>query len=383
MKLPREVSIHESAALISGKVQAESDVKVHSVCFTPMDATEGEVVFLFDPKLVDRLDKCNASIKIIPTGTKCDTPCIFVDRPLLAVQRVLSFFQGKRYYPEKGVHPSAFVDPSCELGKDVAIGPLVVIGPNTKIGDNSIIMASCVIGGQVEIGEGCLLYPGCLVADHVKIRNRVILQQGAVLGSDGFAYVTEKESNLERRMRGDTNLAQESNPHLKIPQIGTVIVEDDVEIGSCSTIDRATMGATVIGRGSKIDNQVMIAHNCKLGEEVLVVAQVAIAGSCNIGDRVIVAGQAGIADHLKVGNDVIVQALAGVMRDIEPGAVMCGVPAVPARNFMDTFAHLRRLPKMADEVRKMKKEIAELKAMLADKQLAAASSESGHGHDKN
>lgn len=374
MKLPKEVGINEIAMLVGGKVQSDRDVKVHSVSFSPLEAKEGEVVFLFAGKILNKVDECQASIKIIPTGTKCSTPCIFVDRPLLAVQKVLSFFQPKRYYPEPGIHPSAIVDPSCELGKDVAIGPYVVVGPKTKIGDKTRIMAACVIGGQVEIGEGCLLYPGCLIADHIKIRNRVILQQGAVLGSDGFAYVTEKESNLERRLKRDFNLRDESNPHLKIPQIGTVILEDDVEVGSCTTIDRATMGATVIGRGTKIDNQVMIAHNCKIGQEVLIVAQVAVAGSCTIGDRTVLAGQAGMADHLTVGKDVILQGKAGAMKDIEDGAVMVGVPCVPHSEYMRQLVLIKKLPQLADEVKKMRKEIEELQASLKKAQLVGSGS---------
>ncbi|MBX9723710.1 MAG: UDP-3-O-(3-hydroxymyristoyl)glucosamine N-acyltransferase, partial [Candidatus Obscuribacterales bacterium] len=308
-----------------------------------------------------------ASIKIIPTGTKCDTPCIYVDRPLLAVQKVLTFFQGKRYYPDKGIHPTAIVDPSCEIAKDACIGPYVVIGPRTTVGKKTRILAGCVIGGQVEIGDECLLNAGSLVADHVKIRNRVILQQGAVIGSDGFAYVTEKESNLERRMKGNFNLSDEKNPHLKIPQIGTVILEDDVEIGSCATIDRATMGATVIGRGSKIDNQVMIAHNCKIGQEVLMVAQVAVAGSCNIGDRAILAGQTGIVDHLNIEKDVIIQGKSGVMKDISAGAVMQGYPATTAKEFMVSAAHIKKLPKIVSDIRSMRKEIDELRALIQKK----------------
>lgn len=369
MKLPKEVSIHEIAMLIGGKVQSDQDVKVDRVCFSPLEAQPGEVVFLFGSKVLDKLDQINASIKIIPTGTKCSTPCIYVDRPLLAVQKVLTFFQPKRYFPETGVHPTAVIDPSAELGADVAIGPYVVIGPKTKIGSKTKIMASTVIGGQVEIGDNCLIYPGCLIADHIKIRNRVILQQGAVLGSDGFAYVTQKESNLERRMRGNWDLVDESNPHLKIPQIGTVILEDDVEVGSCTTIDRATMGATTIGRGSKIDNQVMIAHNCKIGEEVLVVAQVAIAGSCTVEDRAVIAGQAGVVDHLTVGKDAVVQGQAGVMRDVEPHDVVSGAPAQYVRDHMMQLAMMRRLPKMHDEIKKMRKQIDQLQEDLKKAEL--------------
>lgn len=365
MKLPKEVSIQEIAMLIGGNVQGPNDVKVSAVSLSPLKAQEGEVAFLFDSKLLNRLSECKASIVIIPTGTKCSTPCIHVDRPLLAIQKILTFFQPKRHFPEAGVHPTAVVDPSAELGKDVAIGPYVVIGPKAKIGDKTKIMAHSYIGGWVEIGDNCLLYPGCLVADYVKIGNRVILQQGAVLGSDGFAYVTANVSNMERRMSGNFDLVDESNPHLKIPQIGNVIVEDDVEIGSCATIDRATMGATVIGRGTKIDNLVMVAHNVRIGQEALVVSQVAIAGSCQLGDRVIVAGQAGLKDHIEVGKDAIIEGQAGVMRDVPAGGIVVGAPAIPHRDFMTQAVLLRKLPAIHNDLKLLKKQVQELELSLS------------------
>lgn len=376
MKLPKEVGIHEIAMLVGGKVQSDRNVKVSTVSFSPLEAKEGDVVFLFDGKILSKIDQCHASIKIIPTGTKCSTPCIYVDRPMLAVQKVLTFFQPKRYYPDKGIHPTAVIDPSAEIGRDVAIGPFVVIGPRTKVGDKTKIMAGCVIGGQVEIGQGCIFYPGCLIADHIKIRNRVILQQGAVIGSDGFAYVTEKESNLERRLKRNFNLVDESNPHLKIPQIGTVVLEDDVEVGSCTTIDRATMGATTVGRGTKIDNQVMVAHNCKIGQEVLIVAQVAVAGSCVIEDRVVLAGQVGMSDHLTIGKDSIMQGKSGAMRDVEPGSVVVGVPAMNHTEYMKQLALVKKLPNIYDDLKKLKKQVQELEASLSKAQLVVSGKES-------
>ena len=263
------------------------------------------------------------------------------------------------------MHATAIVDASCQLGKDVAIGPYAVIGPKTKIGDHSVIMAHCVIGGEVEIGQNCMIHAACLIADYVKIGNKVILQQGAVLGSDGFAYVTAEPSNMERRMAGNFDLSDASNPHLKIPQIGTVIIEDEVEIGSCTTIDRATMGATIIGRGSKIDNQVMIAHNVKIGQEALIVAQVAVAGSCTIGDRAILAGQASVKDHIDIGKDAIVSGTSGVMRDVGVGDVVTGTPAIAHREFMTQVVLLRKLPRMYDDMKAMKKRIDELEQWLS------------------
>lgn len=371
MKLPREFNIQEIAHVVGGKVQGPPDTKVSAVAMSPLRAQPGDIAFVFDAKLLARLSECQASIVVVPTGTDCKLPCIYVERPMVAIQKVLQAVQPKRYLPERGVHPSAVVDPSAELGADVAIGPFVVIGPLTKVGARTVIMAGSVIGGQVKVGEDCHFWPGVLVADYVQIGNRVVLQQGAVLGSDGFSYVTERISNMERRIAGDFNLVKESNPHLKVPQIGTVILEDDVEIGSCATIDRATMAATTIGRGTKIDNLVMVAHNCRIGQEALIVAHAAIAGSCVVGDRAIIAGQAGLVDHVSIADDVIVQGQAGVMKDLPEGAVVGGSPAVPAREFMTTAAMNRRMPKMQHDLRALKKRVEELEAALNERATVA------------
>jgi UDP-3-O-[3-hydroxymyristoyl] glucosamine N-acyltransferase len=189
------------------------------------------------------------------------------------------------------------------------------------------------------------------------------MQQGASIGSDGFGYVTQNMSNLEKRMAGRTDLSDEPNMPLKIPQIGTVIVEDDVEIGSYTTIDRATMGATTIGKGTKIDNLVMIAHNVRLGKEVLIVSQTGVAGSVVVGDRVVIAGHVGIKDHLNIGKDAIVEGKAGVMKDVGEQEVVVGSPALPAREFMSQYAVFRKGPQMYDELRALKKRVEELEKL--------------------
>jgi UDP-3-O-[3-hydroxymyristoyl] glucosamine N-acyltransferase len=289
---------------------------------------------------------------------------------MLALQKMLTAVAPRRFVPEPGIHPTAVVDPSCEIAPGAAIGALVVIGPGSKIGSGSKISAGCVIGAQVTIGENCLLHAGCLIADYVQIGNRVVLQQGASIGSDGFGYVTEKTSNLERRLSGNKDLSGEPNPHLKIPQIGTVIVEDDVEIGSNSTIDRATMGATIIGSGSKLDNLVMIAHNCRIGKETIIVSQSGLAGSTSLGDRVIVAGQVGVKDHIRIGDDAIIEAQSGVMRDVAEAEVVCGSPAVPHMEFMTNVAMTRKGEQVYKEVRELKKKVAKLESLLLERQLA-------------
>ena len=367
MKLPMEMTLAQVAAIIGGRVQGPSDLKVSSVAPSPMSAKPGELAFIFEKDLLKRLNDCKAAAIIVPEGIQADRPLILVERPTLAIQRMLSAVPNRRYFPARGIHPTAIVDPTAELGVDVAIGPYVVIGPKTKIGARTIVMSSSVIGGDVTIGENCLVHPSCLIADGVVIGNRVILQQGANLGADGFGYVTERPSNMELKIAGKTEGFSDSpNPLLKIPQLGTVVVEDDCEIGSNTTIDRGTLGSTHIGTGCKIDNLVMIAHNCHIGREVIIVGQAAIGGSTKIGDRAVVAGNAGIKDHIDIGKDAIVSGMAGVMKDIESQEVHLGVPSQPIRELFTQLAHVKRLPKLAGDLRALQKRVTELEKLLQE-----------------
>ena len=369
MKLPAPMTLSQIAALIGGRVQGSEQLKVSNFAESPFNATEGDIALVTDKKLLKRLSDCKASAMIVPEGTQSDKPLILVKRPTLAIQKMLSAVKPNRFLPAIGVHPTAVVDPSAEIGDKVAIGPLVVIGPKSKIGARTTIMAGTVIGGAVQIGEDCLLHPGCLVADYVKLGNRVILQQGASLGSDGFGYVTERPSNMELRMAGSSELSDDANPLLKIPQIGTVILEDDVEIGANTTIDRATIGATRIGAGTKIDNLVMIAHNCTLGREVLVISHATIGGSASVGDRSVLAAHAGVKDHVKVGKDVIAEAYGALMKDVDDLGVQSGIPAMPVRDFWNVYAHTKKLPRLSDDFKALQKRVAQLEQLLLEKQL--------------
>ncbi len=365
MKLPGEMSLAQIAKMIDGEVQGPGDLKISSFSPSPMHATTGDIALVADQKLLKRLSVCKASALIVPAGSvsSLPLPLIFVQRPMLAVQRILTALNSKWFRPT-GIHPSAVIDPSAVLGDNVSVGPLVAIGPGTKIGARTTILAGTVIGGAVKIGEDCLLHQGCMVGDYVEIGHRVILQQGVSLGGDGFGYVTERPSNMELLKDGITEFSDEPNPLLKIPQIGTVIIHDDVEIGSNSAVDRATIGATVIGAGSKIDNLVQIAHNCQLGRENIIVAHVAIGGSTTLEDRVIVAGGAAIKDHMKIGKDAIVEGKAAVMKDIGERDVQIGIPAVNARQWFNEIAHIKKLPKLNEEFRALKKKVEELERQL-------------------
>lgn len=373
MKLPTKMTLEQVAAFVGGKVHGRSDVTVNSLCMSPLEGTEDQIAFFFDPKMVKLLGESKVGAAIVPTGVEKEFPdrnLVLVDRPKVALARVLKTLEPKRFFQEVGVHESAVVHPSCQLGKNVSIGALVAIGPNTKIGDNTKIMAGTIIGGEVQIGNDCLIHAGCLIADYIKLGNRVILQQGVSLGADGFGYTTERVSNMELRIAGSRDFSDEDNPLLKIPQIGTVVLEDDVEVGSNTTIDRATIGATIIGRGSKIDNLVMIGHNVKLGKECIVIANTTIGGSAVIGDRVVMAGSVCVKDQLKVGKDAILEGMAGVMKEVADGDVQVGVPATQYRKFYEQVVAVKKLPEFMVEFRKMQKRVAQMEQQLLEKQLS-------------
>jgi len=362
MNLPTPMTLAQIAAFVGGRVEGPPDLTVSGMSPSPHDASENDIALAFEKRYLKELDSFRAAALVVREGVQSKKPLVLVERPNLAIYKMLSALKPKLYVPENGVHPTAVIHPSALIDSSVAIGPYVVIGEKTKIGKKTTIMAGTIIGGEVEVGDDCIFHPGCLIADRVKIGHRVILQQGASIGSDGFGYVTEQVSNLELRLNGKSQFSNEPNPHLKIPQIGSVVIEDDVEIGSNSTIARATIGATTVGMGTKIDNLVMVAHNCRIGREVLLVAQVGIAGSCVVGNRAILAGQVGVADHVSIGDDAVLEGQAGVMKDVGAGEVQVGAPAMPVRDFFTARALERKLPKLFDEVRELKREIAQLKS---------------------
>ncbi len=372
MKLPTKMTLEQVAGFVGGRVHGKGDVTVTSLCMNPLEGTEDQIAFFFDPKMVELLGNSKVGAAIVPTGVEKQYPdrnLVLVDRPKLALARVLKTLEPKRFFQENNVHESAVVDSTAQLGKNVSIGALVVVGPNTKIGDNTKIVAGTVIGGEVQIGDDCLIHAGCLIADYVKVGNRVILQQGVSLGSDGFGYTTARPSNMELRIEGSRDFSDEDNALIKIPQIGTVVVEDDVEIGSNTTIDRATIGATTIGRGSKIDNLVMIGHNVRLGKECIIIANTTIGGSAVIGDRVVMAGAVCVKDQLKVGKDAILEGMAGVMKEVEDGDVQVGVPATQRRKFYETVVATRKLPDFMKEFKALQKRVSQMEQQLLERQL--------------
>lgn len=269
-----------------------------------------------------------------------------VDDPELAMAQVLALFAPPVPRPPIGVDPTARVAGSARLDPDVAIGPHVVVGANTRIGRGSVLHAGAFVGDDVALGEQCEIFPNVVIRERITIGSRVIIHAGSVLGTDGFGY------------RWD------GRQHQKVPQIGTVIIEDDVEIGSCVCIDRAKFSSTRVGRGTKIDNLVQVGHNVQIGPHCIIVGQAALAGSARLGIGVVLGGQTAVRDHVSIGDGAMAAACSAIAEDVDPKTVVSGTPALPHRQSLREQAALRRLPDLVVQVRKLQEQIAELRKQL-------------------
>ena len=372
-------TLEEIAKIIDGEI---NDLKfksltISSLAISPETSTKNDLVFVYDPKYLKNISNVKAKAIILPVETLHATslqeratslPVIWVSRPRLVLKKLLELFLEKKYFPLLGIHPMAVVDPSAKLGKSCSVGANVFIGPNCTIDENTVINSNSYIGANVVIGKNCLIYPNCTILDNSKIGNNVILHSGAVIGSDGYSYVTEEESNLEKAKKGDLNFNLDRQIQHKIPCIGFVVIEDDVEIGANTCVDVGTIGPTTIGAGTKVDNLVQIAHNCRIGKDCLIVGQVGFAGSVNVGDRVVVGGQVGFADNINIGNDVIFVARSGVHGTIPSNSVYMGMPAIPYQEYFKNEKTMRRLPKkqekLEEQIKLLEAKINELEKKL-------------------
>lgn len=340
------MKLSELARQIEGSFDGDGEIEIHGVSGI-REAGRGDVSFIANPRYAPEAAATGASAVIVAEdwSEACPAVLVRVKNPDAAFARAASLFYLPPTPPAPGVHPSAVIAKDVELGAGVSIGPLCVVECGARIGAGAVISAQCYIGCKAVIGENSFLYPQVSLRESVIIGARTIIHNGTVVGSDGFGYSVDKEGI-----------------RTKIPQIGVVEIGDDVEIGANVTIDRARFGKTKIGNGVKIDNLVQIAHNVVIGDHAVLVAQSAIAGSTHIGNKVIIAGQAGVAGHLSVGDGAVIGAKAAVTKDVEPGAYMIGVPAMPASKFKRTQAGIILLPKLKARIGELTERVRKLEA---------------------
>ena len=305
------------------------------------EAGEGQVTFLANPRYTPRVNTTRAAAVFLSeeAQTDRDIAILRVKDPYLAYTRALRIFHPEAEL-EPFVHPSAVIDPTARVAKRVAIGACVVIGRNAFIGDDVRIHPNVTVYDDVTIGRGSVIHSGVAIRERTVIGERVVIHNNSVIGCDGFGYAKDEDKRW-----------------LKIPQAGRVVIEDDVEIGAATTIDRASVGESRIGRGTKLDNLVQIGHSCTVGEDSLLCAQVGLAGSSHIGSRVILAGQAGVAGHLTIGDDVVLTAKSATSHDIPAGKVISGIPAFDNKDWLRSTAAFRRLGEIQRTVRELQRKI--------------------------
>lgn len=341
-----EFTAEQIASVIGGKIEGDKDAKVRTFAKIE-EGVEGAISFLSNPKYTHYIYDTKSSVVIVNEdveleGTIAPT-LIRVKNAYESIAQLLQIYEASK--PKKtGVSPQAYISPTAKLGKDCYVGPFACIGDGTVIGDGCQIYPHAVIGDNVKMGNNCILYPNTTVYQGCKIGNNVTLHAGSVIGADGFGF------------------APNADGYDKIPQIGIVTIEDNVEIGANTCVDRSTMGSTVIRKGVKLDNLVQVAHNVEIGENTVMSAQVGIAGSTKVGSWCMFGGQVGIAGHITIGDKTFLGAQSGVPGSLKGGEELIGTPPMNPRNYFKSQAIFRRLPDMYKELEALKKTIEELKS---------------------
>jgi UDP-3-O-[3-hydroxymyristoyl] glucosamine N-acyltransferase len=335
------VILRDLAARLGCELRGDGGIEVRRVAGID-EAGPGDLTFVSNARYSARLAATHASAVILSPGTETSLPSLVTPHPYLTFARAVAALHAQPR-PAPGVHPAAVVDPSARLGEDVHVGALVVVGARVRVGRGTVLHPQVVLYDDVTIGSDCVLHSGVHVREGCRLGDRVVVQNGAVIGSDGFGFAKDEEGRYE-----------------KIPQIGVVVVEDDVEIGANTAIDRAVLSETRIGRGTKLDNLVQVGHSVTIGPDTVLAGQVGIAGSTRIGSRVTLAGQVGVAGHLDVGDGVIATAQSGIPNDVEAGALVSGYPAIANRTWLKSSAVFARLPELQKRLRELERRVAEL-----------------------
>jgi UDP-3-O-[3-hydroxymyristoyl] glucosamine N-acyltransferase len=344
----REISVNELAARVGGRVRGDGHLLIGAVASLE-SAVKGEITFVEDGRLLDGASSSGASCIIVPEGApEINAACVIeARRPKLAFALIAQLLHPPKR-PGPAVHPTAVVAASASVDPSAYIGARVEIGERSRVGERAQVHTGAVIGENVRVGADCVIHANVVLYDDVTLGERVILHAGVVIGADGFGYVPDEE-----------------NFRHKFPQLGTVVIGDDVEVGAGTCIDRAALGETRIGRGTKIDNLVQIAHNVEIGERVVIAAQTGISGSTVIEDDVIIGGQVGMGDHARVESGAVVGSKAGILPGkIVRAGVWWGIPVQPLDEYKRLNAHMNRLPQMREELKELRRQLKELQEKI-------------------
>ena len=342
------MTLKELADRLQCRLEGNGGAEITGVA-TLESARPGDLTFFANPKYAALLKTTRASAVIAPEDAEgAVVPVLRTPDPYLAFARAVELFADP-WRPPPGVHPLALVEPGARIAPGASVGPFVAVAEGARIGARTILRSHVSVGRFAEIGEDCLVHAHVSIRERVTIGNRVILQDGAVIGSDGFGFA--------RRPDGS---------HHKIPQIGGVIIEDDVEIGANTTVDRPAVGETRISAGTKIDNLVQVAHGVRIGRNALLAAQAGIAGSSVLEDQVTLAGQVGVAGHITIGKGTIATAQTGIPNSVEPGSFISGYPAIPNREWLKASAIFRRLPELRKLLQDLQRRLTVLESDRPD-----------------
>jgi UDP-3-O-[3-hydroxymyristoyl] glucosamine N-acyltransferase len=336
------IRVDEIAAHLSGEVVGDGSTEVTG--FSPADRSKaGDLTFAENERYLQRAEGSAATAVIVEAASRTPSQKVLirVANVRVAYAKVLPlFYPGREFLP--GIHPSAVIAASAQVDPAAHVGPGCVIGDHATVGAGCVLEALDFVGENCRLGEQVRLFPNVTLYDKTEVGNRVRIHAGCVVGSDGFGYVEENGS------------------HIKVPQLGNVVIREDVELGANVSVDRGALGPTVIGAGTKVDNLVQIAHNVTIGSNCMVVAQAGIAGSTKMGDEVVLGGQSGVSGHLRLGNRVSVSAQSGVMRNLRDGERVLGFPAVPDRQAKRQIIAVQHLPEMTRKFQELEKRVAEL-----------------------
>ncbi len=347
----KTVTLQELAELVGGVVSGDSGLSITALNSLEL-ATTGELSFIVSAKMQEALTRTQASACIVPKELdEVELPVIRVASPDLAAARIHNYLLDQAF-TAGGIHPNAVIGQDCQLGEELTIRELVSIGDRVTIGERVTLAPGVVVGDDVVIGNDCTLHANVVVAHGCILGNGVVLHHGSIIGSDGFGFATNPATG----------------EHVSKPQVGNVQIDDGVQIGANSCVDRAAFGTTHVKAGARIDNLVMVGHNCVIGENSVLVGQVGIAGSTSLGRNVVLGARAGLAGHIHLDDGVMVAAMGGVHNDLPTGAVVGGIPAIDVKKWGRATAAYARLPDMVRNIRKLRREVDRLTTLLAQKQ---------------